>query len=251
MPSTICTLQQKSRLWPTFFQSSNVRFFWAHVNGSIGFLFLVHRSGSLYGLLLLCVFRDALLPKLVVMSGYLSHCCPPLSWKQSGHFPLTSGINTAFSSSASTLTGYFLSRDGYLGKSCKFSAGPPDHYYMPKFIEMLPHDWLIRFYAFIWEAGECNSIIIPLYTLNSLLVHHVFGSMRFIFLSLLLLLADVCSSYQQTSHHRTSPSHQRCLPPAAPAHPRCEACSCTAPGTWVGKDLIFIFGKYFFTVKYS
>lgn len=134
MKSTICTLQQKLRLWPTFFQSSDVRFSWAHV-----------KSSSLYGLLLLCVFRDALLPKLVVMSGYLSYCCPPLSWKQSGHFPLTSGINTAFSSSASMLTGYFLSRDGYLGKSCKFSSGPPDHYYMPKFSEMLPRDWLLDF----------------------------------------------------------------------------------------------------------
>lgn len=74
-------------------------------------------------------------------------------------------------------------------KSCKFSSGPPDHYYMPKFIEMLPHDWLIRFYTFIEEAGKCNNIIIPLiYTLviNSLLVYHVFGSMHFVFLSLLL-----------------------------------------------------------------
>lgn len=43
------------------------------------------------------------------------------------------------------------------------------------------------------------------------------------------------SPYQQTSHHHTSPSHPLCLPPSAPARPRCEAGSCTEPGTCVGK----------------
>lgn len=144
MTSTTCMLQQKS-----FFQSSDVQFFWAHVNGSIGFLFLVHRSGSLYGLLLLFVFRDALLHNLIIMSGYFSYCWPPISWKQSGHF----------------LFFRLFCRDGYLGKSCTFSSGPPDHYYMPKFIEMLPCDWMIGFYTFIEEAGKCNNIILLLYTL--------------------------------------------------------------------------------------
>ncbi len=39
------------------------------------------------------------------------------------------------------------------------------------------------------------------------------------------------SSYQQTSHRHTSPLHRQCRPPAAPARPRCEAGSCTRPGT--------------------
>lgn len=39
-------------------------------------------------------------------------------------------------------------------------------------------------------------------------------------------------SYQQTSHHRISPSHRRRPPPSAPAHPRCEVCSCKELDTY-------------------
>ncbi len=43
----------------------------------------------------LCTFRDALLHTLVVMSGYSSYCCLSTSSNQSGHSPLTYGINKA------------------------------------------------------------------------------------------------------------------------------------------------------------
>jgi len=44
-----------------------------------------------------CAFRDALLQTLVVTSGYLSYCYRHIGLKQLNHFPLTSGINKAFS----------------------------------------------------------------------------------------------------------------------------------------------------------
>src|SRR4029434_2169893 len=47
-----------------------------------------------------CVFRDALLHTLVVTSGYFSYCCLSIILNQSGHSPLTSGINKAFSPSS-------------------------------------------------------------------------------------------------------------------------------------------------------
>lgn len=43
------------------------------------------------------------------------------------------------------------------------------------------------------------------------------------------------STYRQTIHRHTFPSHQQCLPLAAQAHPRCEADSCTEPGICVEK----------------
>ena len=52
-----------------------------------------------------CAFRDALLHTLVVPSGYLSHCCLSIILNQSGHSPLTSGINKAFFSEV-PLTGF-------------------------------------------------------------------------------------------------------------------------------------------------
>jgi len=55
-----------------------------------------------------CVFRDAHLQTSVVTSAYLSYCCLSISLNQSGHSPLTSGINKAFSATELPLTGNFL-----------------------------------------------------------------------------------------------------------------------------------------------
>ena len=55
-----------------------------------------------------CAFRDALLHSVVVTSDYLSYCCLSIILNQSGHSPLTSGTNKAFSPSKVPLTGYFL-----------------------------------------------------------------------------------------------------------------------------------------------
>ncbi len=44
-----------------------------------------------------CEFRDALLHTSVVTSGYLRYCCFLINSNKSGHSPLTSGINKAFS----------------------------------------------------------------------------------------------------------------------------------------------------------
>jgi len=86
---------------------------------SLSFLLLADRSGTwcqqssaavahlLQGLMC-CSFRDGLLQTLVVTNGYLSYCCLCIILNQSGHSPLTSGINKAFSPRELLLTGYFL-----------------------------------------------------------------------------------------------------------------------------------------------
>ncbi len=66
-----------------------------------------------------CVFRDRILHRLVVTSGYLSYCCLSIISNQSAHSPLTSDINKAFSSTQLPLTGYFL----FVGP---FSVNPGD-----------------------------------------------------------------------------------------------------------------------------
>lgn len=43
---------------------------------------------------------------------------------------------------------------------------------------------------------------------------------------------EVRDTYQQTSHHRTSPWRWPDPPPSAPAHPRSVARNCTEPGNW-------------------
>ncbi len=55
-----------------------------------------------------CEFRDALLHTSVVTSGYLRYCCFLINSNKSGHSPLTSGINKAFSPTELPLTGYFV-----------------------------------------------------------------------------------------------------------------------------------------------
>ncbi len=55
-----------------------------------------------------CAFRDGILHILVVTSGYLSYCWLFIISNQSAHYPLTSDINKAFSSTQLPLTGYFL-----------------------------------------------------------------------------------------------------------------------------------------------
>ncbi len=55
-----------------------------------------------------CVFRDGVLPHLVVTSGYLSYCCLSIISNQSVHSPLISDINRVISSTQLPLTGYFL-----------------------------------------------------------------------------------------------------------------------------------------------
>lgn len=54
------------------------------------------------------VFREALLHDLIVTSGYLSYCCLPITCRQSGHFPLSSNINKAFSPRELLLTSQIL-----------------------------------------------------------------------------------------------------------------------------------------------
>ncbi len=66
-----------------------------------------------------CVFRDGNLHTLAVTSGSLSYCCLSIISNQSAHFPLTSDINKAFSSTQLPLTGYFL----FFGQ---FSVNPRD-----------------------------------------------------------------------------------------------------------------------------
>ncbi len=51
-----------------------------------------------------CAFRDGLLHTLVVTSGYSSYCCLSIISNQPGYFPLTSGIDKAFSPSELPLT---------------------------------------------------------------------------------------------------------------------------------------------------
>lgn len=41
-------------------------------------------------------FKDALLHNFVLTNSYPSYCCFPMSLKQSGHSPLTSGIHEVF-----------------------------------------------------------------------------------------------------------------------------------------------------------
>ncbi len=55
-----------------------------------------------------CAIRDALLHTLLVTSDCLSYCCHSISSSQSGHSPLTSGIDKAFSPTELLLTVYFI-----------------------------------------------------------------------------------------------------------------------------------------------
>lgn len=97
----------------TFFQSSVVHIWSSHENYSFSFLFLTCSwsftavAHLLHGLLC-CEVRDALLHTLIITSGYLSYCWLSIRSKQSGHPPLTSGINETFSSRELMFTGYLL-----------------------------------------------------------------------------------------------------------------------------------------------
>lgn len=64
------------------------------------------QSSAVVGLMFRA-FRDALLHTLVVTSDCLNYCCLHISSKQSGHSPLTSDINRAFSARGLMLAGYF------------------------------------------------------------------------------------------------------------------------------------------------
>lgn len=77
-----------------------------------------------------CAIWDVLLHTLVGASCYLSYHCPPISLKQCGHFPLTSGFNKAFSPRELLQTAYFLfswpfsvnPRHGCAGKPYQISS---------------------------------------------------------------------------------------------------------------------------------
>lgn len=96
-------------------------------------------TGEAPSVVFCCCFTDVHLHSMIVTSGYLNYSCLPINSNQSGHSPLTSDINKAFSPEKLWLAEYFHffrpfsvnSRDAYLGVSAVFEIVRPAPRTMP------------------------------------------------------------------------------------------------------------------------